>query len=148
MTNFLENKILDHVLGVAAYPRPSTIFLSLHHNTDGLTASYLEQGLYTNEIPLYLGPGGTLSTAYSRFPIGFGSPTFTYLGRASGGIIGQWQDFNLPIATNDWGTVTHFALSDLTTSVILFWGVLNTPVTINTGDRFLFRDQQCKVQLS
>jgi hypothetical protein len=34
-SNYLENKILDHVLATTAYTAPSAVYLSLHYTSPG-----------------------------------------------------------------------------------------------------------------
>ena len=47
LTNFLENELLDHTLGVASYTAPSTVYLSLYTSnpTDADTGTEIYQRL-------------------------------------------------------------------------------------------------------
>lgn len=51
LTNFLENKILDHVLNVAAYTAPTTLYLALYTvaPTDSTTGTEVVGGSYTRK---------------------------------------------------------------------------------------------------
>jgi len=143
MSNYLENKVLNHILGIQVYPRPQYLNIALFLNTSGNTASNLEQGILTDEVS-----GGTMGspTSYTRYPIQFGSPTFFDVGRASGGIISNWDKQSWDIATADWGTLTHFAILDY--SDVLFWASLDSPIFVKAGDRVSFNVGTLKIQLS
>ena len=60
-SNYLENKVLDHVLkyATAPYTGATNTYLALFNNTSGNTAANLEAGTLTDET-------STSSTGYSR----------------------------------------------------------------------------------
>lgn len=81
-----------------------------------------------------------------------GDPSDTFTGKLiSGGgymnaIISGWsrdnprelrnnQAITFPVATADWGIITHVAIRDQLSNY-MWHGPLETPVTINKGDRF------------
>lgn len=110
-SDYLENKILDHVLKNTAYTSPSTVYVALY------TAAPSDAG------------GGTEVSGnnYARKSATFAS--------ASGGSTSNSADvtFDTPSAT--WGTVTHFGVFDASTSGnLLYWGDLPTAKTINKDD--------------
>jgi len=121
-SNYLENKVLDHVLTATAYSAPSTRYLALFTNTSGNAAANLEAGTLTDEI-------STSGTAYVRKAATFAA--------ASSGTSATNATVTFDAATANWGTVTHVAVMDASTSGnVLFWGAVTTPKTIETGDTF------------
>jgi hypothetical protein len=122
-SNYLENKVLDHVLTSTSYSAPSTRYLALFNNTSGSTAANLEAGTpLTDEI-------STSGTAYVRKAVTFAA--------ASGGTSATNATVTFDAATASWGTVTHVAVMDAETSGnVLFYGEVTTSKTIDTGDTF------------
>ena len=56
---------------------------------------------------------------------------------ASGGSASNTNQEDFPTATGNWGTITHFALFDASTSGnMLIYGTWDTSKTINTNDIF------------
>ncbi len=101
-SDYLENKILDHVLGVASYTQP-TLYLALY------TAAPTDAG------------GGTevAGNGYTRTLVTFDAAVS---GSSDNDIVAQF-----PTATASWGTVTHFGIFDASTSGnLLFWEALTS----------------------
>lgn len=116
-SNYLENKILDHVLTATAYTQPSR-YIAL------FTASPGEAGSFTNEI-------STSGTAYARQAVTFAA--------ASSGSSATNATVTFPTATANWGTITHVAVVDSDTEGagnVLFYGAVTTSKQIDTGDTF------------
>lgn len=116
-SNYLENKILDHVLTATAYTQPSR-YIAL------FTASPGEAGSFTNEI-------STSGTAYARQAVTFAA--------ASSGSSATNATVTFPTATANWGTITHVAVVDGATAGagnVLFYGAVTTSKQIDTGDTF------------
>ena len=121
-SNYLENKVLDHVLRVASYSQPSGLHLALFTNTSGNAAANLEAGTLTDEI-------STSGTAYGRKAVTFAA--------ASSGSSATSATVTFDTATANWGTISHVAVMDAATSGnVLFWGAVTTAKTIETGDTF------------
>lgn len=119
-SNYLENKVLDHVLTATAYTQPSARYLALFTNTSGNAATNLEAGTLTDEVS-----GGS----YARQAITFNA--------ASSGSSTSAATVTFPAATANWGSITHVAVMDAATSGnVLFWGAVTTPKTIEIGDTF------------
>jgi hypothetical protein len=113
LSDYLENKLLDHVLRGTSYSSPTTVFV----------------GLYTSD------PGddnsGTECTgaAYARQALSVTT--------ASAGIVTSSADVTFPQATDSWGTISHIGLLDAVTSGnLLMHTPLTTSKTIDTGDIF------------
>lgn len=121
-SNYLENKVLDHVLKNTAFSQPSNLFLALFNNTSTNTAANLEAGTLTDET-------STSGTAYGRKAIAFGA--------AVNGSSASSATVTFDAAQSAWGTITHVAVMDAQTSGnVLFWGAVTTPKDIQTGDTF------------
>lgn len=123
-SNYLENKVLDHVLRVTSYTQPSGLWLALFNNTSGNAATNLEAGTLTDET-------STSSTAYVRKTVTFAA--------ASSGTSATSATVTFDAATANWGTITHVAVMDSATAGagnVLFWGAVTTAKTIETGDTF------------
>lgn len=119
-SDFLENAVLDHVLGNTAYTPAGTLYLGLFTNGSGSAAANLEAGTLTDEVS-----GGS----YARKTIAFDT--------ASGGSSDNSATVTFDAATANWGTITHVAVMDAATSGnVLFWGAVTTSKTIETGDTF------------
>ena len=121
-SNYLENKVLDHVLRVTSYSQPAGLWLALFNNTSGSAAANLEAGTLTDET-------STSGTAYARKAVTFAA--------ASSGSSATSATVTFDTATANWGTITHVAVMDAATSGnVLFYGAVTTAKTIETGDTF------------
>jgi hypothetical protein len=121
-SNYLENKVLDHVLRVTSYSVPAGLYLALFTNTSGNAAANLEAGTLTDEVT-------TSSSAYARKTVAFGA--------ASSGSATSSATVTFDAATASWGTITHVAVMDASTSGnVLFWGAVTTSKQIDSGDTF------------
>ena len=119
-SNYLENKVLDHVLTATGYTAPTTRYLGLFTNTSGSAATNLEAGTLTDEVS-----GGS----YARKTVTFAS--------ASSGSSATNATVTFDAATATWGTITHVAVMDqITGGNVLFWGQVTTSKTIELGDTF------------
>jgi hypothetical protein len=116
-SDFLENKLLDHVLTATSYTAPTTRYLALFTAVTGL-----ETNSPSAEI-------STSGTAYVRKAITFAA--------ASGGSSASSATVTFDAATANWGTVSHVAVMDAESSGnVLFYGAVTTSKTIETGDTF------------
>jgi hypothetical protein len=113
LTDFMENKIIDHMLRNQSYTPPATVYVAL------FTTATADDGSGT-EVS-----GG----AYARQAV--------TLDAAEEGASENSADITFPTATADWGTVTHLALFDaLTGGNMLMHSPLDESKTINNGDTF------------
>jgi len=123
-SNYLEQKILDHVLRYASapYTAPTTLYIGLFKNTSGNAATNLEAGTLTDEVS-----GGS----YARKTVTFGAANSTT------GVIATNATVTFDEASATWGTITHVAIMDaLTSGNVLFWGAVTTSKLIEAGDTF------------
>lgn len=114
-SDYLEKKVLDHVLRVAAYTQPTGLLV----------------GLYT-VAPSDTG-GGTEVTggSYARQTITFSAATL------GAGSTSNSSQINFPTATASWGTVVAFGVFD-SAGTLLYWSNLDTNKTISSGDTATF----------
>jgi len=114
MSDYLENKFLDHFLGTASTSAPAAVYVGLH------TAD-----------PTDAGTGAEVSGfGYARQSMAFGA--------SSGGTASNSDAVEFPAATGgDWGAITHIGIYDASTSGnLLFHSALTTSKTIADGDIF------------
>lgn len=121
-SNYLENKVLDHVLTSTGYTAPTTRYLALFTNTSGSAAANLEAGTLTDEV-------SPTASAYARKAVTFAA--------ASGGSSATNATVTFDAATASWGTITHVAVMDASSGGnVLFYGAVTTSKTIDSGDTF------------
>lgn len=114
LSDYAENKLLDHLLGKTAYTMPTNVRVAL------FTAAPSDAG------------GGTEVTggSYARQAI--------VVNTSSGGATNPNADVVFPVATASWGTVTHIGIFDATTGGnLLMWGALTTSKAIASGDQLV-----------
>ena len=136
-SNYLENKVLDHVLTSTGYTAPTTRYLALFNNTSGSAAANLEAGTLTDEVST---SGGTL---YARKAVTFAA--------ASSGSSATNATVTFDAAGASWGTITHVAVMDGDTEGagnVLFWGAVTTSKTIDSGDTFQVSSGNLTVSLA
>lgn len=112
LSDYLENKVLDHIFGVASYSPPATVYLALS------TADPTEDGSGLAE------PSGN---NYARKAITFGV--------AAARMISQNADVTFNQATGPWGTITHYALfSAASGGNMMAYGQLTTAKQVVAGN--------------
>jgi hypothetical protein len=113
LTDYLENKLLDHAFGKAAYTMPTTVYVGLFTAAPGEAA------------------GGTEVTggAYVRKAIA--------VNVAAAGATTNSAEMLWDVATANWGTLTHLAIFDAATAGNMLWyGPLAATKVINNTDQF------------
>jgi len=114
-SNFLENKILDHVLRVSSYSQPSALYVALYTTDPG-------DGDSGTEVS-----GGS----YARVSVSFGA--------ASNGTSSNSAAVEFPTATASWGTIVSAGIRDASTGGnLLFYGSLTQSVTIGADETLRF----------
>lgn len=115
-SDYLENKLLDHVLRATTYTAPADVFLSLH------TGSPLDNNSGANELS---------GSGYARQDITFAA--------ASGGVISNSADVVFTASGGAWSTASHWGIYDASTSGnLLFHGALGSSKTLADGDTLTF----------
>lgn len=122
-SNFLENKVLDHVFGGTTYTQPATIYVSLHTadpDEDGSGAE-VSGGSYARQV-------ATMAAAASGAKATNADLVYT----------------NMPAAT-----VTHVGLWDaVSAGNFLGGGALATPKTTGAGDTFQITSGNLTISLN
>jgi hypothetical protein len=127
MSDYLENKLIDHIFRNRSFSVPSTVYVAL------FTAAPSDSG------------GGTEVSggSYARVQVGpsdsaWESTQGTTTAVASSGTGGATQNggaITFPAPTANWGVITHFGIFDASTSGnLLFHGALAQSKTVNNGD--------------
>ena len=111
LSDYLENEILDHILGTGAYTMPTNVYVGLS------TGSFADDN-----------SGTELSgSGYTRKVASFGA--------ASSGTASNDAAIEFPAATGSWGTVSHFGIFDASSSGnLLIHGALTSSKVIESGD--------------
>lgn len=101
-SDYLEDKILNHVLRNTAYTSPTTVYA----------------GLFT-AAPSDAGGGTEVSTNnYARTAITFGAPS-------PSGTTTNSADVTFPTPSGSWGACTHFGVFDASSAGnLLYWAAL------------------------
>lgn len=117
VSNYLATALLNQVFRNTVYTKPTTVYVALY--TSNPTAADTGQEV----------SGG----AYARQAVTFAAPIVEN-GKQT---IKNSADIQFPIATADWGTVTHVGIRDAATGGnLLYFGALDSPRSILTNDRF------------
>ena len=117
-TDYLEDKVLDHVFGGTAYTAPSTLYVGLFTAAPSDTGGGTEcsGGSYARKSMAAMTVSGT-------------SPTTATNGAA----------VEFVTATGSWGSVSHVAIMDASTSGnMLAWAALTASKSVASGDIFRF----------
>ena len=116
MTDFLEDALLNEVFRNVDYTPPATVYVALFTDATGDDGSGTEVS------------GGS----YARIAGTFGAPS-------PSGTIKNSGDITFPVATANWGVVTHVAIFDSAIGGnMLVHGVLASSKNVQNGDVFKF----------
>lgn len=116
LSDYLENKLLDHILRNVPWASPTTVYAALYINdpTDADTGTEVTGG------------------GYARQAITFSAP--------SDGETTNVADVIFPEATANWGNITHIGIRDAATGGnLLFHGELQANKIIESGDQFILK---------
>lgn len=126
LTDYLENKLIDHVFRGTAYSAPATLYVSLHTAScsDSSTGTEVSGGSYARVSVTSNGTNWANTQA---------SGTGTSSG--SSGTTSNSGAITFPAPTGNWGTVTHFGIFDASTSGNqILCQALTASKTVNNGD--------------
>jgi len=113
-SDYLENKVLDHIMGKASYSAPATIYVGL-----------------SSSNPLDSGAGLSEPSGMSYARVATIASNWTLV--VTGSLFNN-SAITFPAASGDWGTMNYCALFDaLSGGNMLAYGVLTTPKAIRTG---------------
>jgi len=111
LSNYLEDKLLDHVLRNQSFTSPTTVYVGLYTSdpSDDNSGTEVSGGSYARQI--------------------------LNVTTATGGIVTSSADVTFPQATAQWGTISHIGLLDaLSSGNLLMHTPLTTSRLVDTGD--------------
>lgn len=119
--DYLEDKILDHVLGGGDYTRPTDVFIALYTTAPGDAGGGVEVS----------------GNGYGRVTV---TNNLTNWPASSGGSKSNGASFDFATASGgNWGTIQAFAVLDaISAGNFLYWGTVTTPKDVNDGDTAKF----------
>lgn len=126
-SDYLENKLIDHVLRNTAYAVPAGIYVGLFTtpSSDAGPGIEVTGGSYAR---VQVGPS---LAAWTQTQGGTGSPS-----SGTGGQSANAADTIFPAPTASWGTVTHFGLFDAAAGGnLLFQAALAAAKFVAAGDQ-------------
>ena len=131
LSDYLENKLIDHVFRGQVYTAPTTIYVALYTSacsdaaggTEVTGGSYARPGL-ASSLANWAGTQAAASTTASS---------------GTGGTTSNNTVITFATPSAGWGTVTHIGLLDaVTAGNLLVCTALTTSKTINSGDSVTF----------
>lgn len=128
MSNYFENKLIDHVFRGVAYTAPAALYVALFTAapSDSGGGTEVTGGAYAR---VNLAPSTTNWAATN------GATTTTNPSSGTTGTTSNNSVVTFPTPTANWGTVTHAAIFDASTAGnMLTWAALSASKTINNGD--------------
>lgn len=131
LSDYLENKLIDHVFRGQAYTAPTTIYVALFTSacSDSAGGTEVSGGSYAR-------PG--LAASLTNWA-GTQSAGSTVASSGTGGTTSNNAVINFTTPSAGWGTVTYIGLMDAVTSGnLLVCTALTTSKTINSGDSVSF----------
>jgi hypothetical protein len=132
LSDYLENKLIDHVIRGQAYTAPATIYVELYTSacSDSARGTEVSGGSYAR---------ASLAASLANWA-GTQSAGSTTASSGTGGTTSNNAAINFtPSPSAGWGTVTHVGLSDASTAGnMLICIALTTSKTINSGDTVSF----------
>ena len=128
ISDYLENKIIDHTLRNQSYASPGTnVYVALF--TDATVQNDANDGTEVD------------ATAYQRVQVtNWDAPTS---GSTSNG-----ADINFPTAGANWGNIRYIGIFDASThGNLLFWGQLDEDKDVTNGDTFSIQAEDLDIWL-
>lgn len=149
MSDYLENKLIDHLFRDTTFAKPTTLHIAL------LTTAAVDSDTGTQ---IYSGSGGTgvevsggsyARVAYNPSASANWEATQGGVSGASsgtGGLTSNNTTITFPTATGNWGTIVGIAILDASTNGnALYFGTLSVNKTVTSGDVFQFSENQLSI---
>ncbi len=133
LTNYLEDKIINHVFGSTTYTKPTNWYVGLLTATpsDSAAGTEVSGGSYARQVCAFTITGSGIAQALNTSAITF--PTAT----ADWGVVG-WVGLYDALTSGNLAAYQNLQQSDFSTA---------TTKTINDGDIFKFNASTIKIQL-
>ena len=131
LSDYLENKLIDHVFRGQAYTAPVTIYVELYTSacSDSARGTEVSGGSYAR---------ASLAASLANWA-GTQSAGSTTASSGTGGTTSNNAAISFATPSAGWGLVTHVGLSDASTAGnMLICIALTTSKTINSGDTVSF----------
>tara|TARA_B100000519_G_scaffold182190_1_gene174982 strand:- start:381 stop:863 length:483 start_codon:yes stop_codon:yes gene_type:complete len=156
-SDYLENKLLDHVLRQTAgnFSAPGTVYVALFTTANSTQVTNLAAALESNTS------GTDATSKFGYYEVNAGSYarqsiTFGNAGASTDGTISSNATVSFPVATANYESagstgniVTHIAIMDASSSGnVLFYGALTTSKTVSSGDQFTISSGNLSVSLA
>lgn len=123
-SNYLEDKLLDGVLGGTNFSQPATVYVALF--TDSNSQAQRDAGTVTE----------VSGSAYARVAV---TNNATNWPAASSGAKANGAAVTFPAATGSWGTVNAFGIYDASSAGnLLYHGDLTVAKAVTSGDTLSF----------
>jgi len=124
MSNYMENKLIDHICRDTAWAQESGLYVGL---VGAYSAADLEAGTITAEIS---------GNAYARVSV---KGNANWSAGGTSGLTDNESDIEFTTAAGgDWGYVSGLFLSNAaTTGDVILYGALTTPKIVEDGDQFV-----------
>ncbi|MCS6297181.1 MAG: hypothetical protein H8K09_13175 [Nitrospira sp.] len=126
MTDYLENKLADHIFRTTTFTQPSVLAMALYTAAPGETGGGTEVS------------GGSYARVSNNPANANWNGTHGNTTGASSGTGGQVSNagaMTFPTPSANWGSVTHFGIHDATSAGnLLIYGALTAAKTVNNGD--------------
>jgi len=125
LSDYAENKVLDHVLGTATFTKPTAVYIALYTSdpTDADTGTEVSGGSYARK-----------------------AATFD---AAASGATENSADIEFDEATADWGIITHIGIRDALTGGNLLWhGPLTESKEVDSGETFKIPAGQLDISIN
>jgi len=136
-SNYLENELLDHVLGEGSRDyTPATLYIALFADTGSGVATALESGTSDTASTANWGYYEIDNGNYSRVAVNFDTAASGSAAN-TGNVTFNQATANYDTAGGAGNVVTHVAIMDNSTGGnVLFYGALSVSKTVTTGDTF------------
>ena len=151
-SNYLENELLDHVLGEGSknFTAP-TLYIALFADTGSGVEAALESGTSSTSGTAnwgYYEIQTTGSTNYSRKEVNFNDAS-NGSANNNGAVVFDQAGANYDTAGGAGNIVTHVAIMDAASGGnVLFYGALSVSKTVTTGDTFQINNTALTVSLA
>jgi hypothetical protein len=133
MSDFLENKLVDHIFRGVSYTAPSQLHVGLFTGAPNDAGGGTEVPSTNGYVRAQLNPSTTNWAATNSA----GSTANPSAG--TGGVTSNNSSVTFPTPSGSWGTVSHFGVFDASTGGnLLFHAALADPKAINNGDSVSF----------
>jgi hypothetical protein len=125
MSDYLENKLIDHIWRGTAFTQPTNHFIRLYTAAPGETGGGTEVsgGSYA-AINLARADANWANTAGGSAAVNSGT----------GGLTSNLSAITFAAPTANWGVITHMSDCDAATGNLIVYGPLTTSKTVNNGD--------------